>query len=290
VRRQAASRIGAVIRSPVRPRRGSLTPSARRRGPAIAPGRARTRLLLRLAGLAILALTTAAAARGQGVLEVLEISYRIEMRLLEGELERYEEARRRQREADNALSEREDRLDQAIRAREAPLDELQRLEREAAAAREAADAAASELARIRSDLYARMARVAELDVELEEERGRRLVPPSRLDGFWELEIQPTGEVGLLKLRVEGTLITGTYRFGNGGQGSVRGTMAGDRVDLERIDSEYGFDAVLEGDFQPANLRMRGRWTAVDLSGGRFGGGTWSARKLTPAEEERLEVP
>lgn len=247
-------------------------------------------MLPRLAGLAILGLTAAAAAQAQGVLEVLEISYRIEERLLDAELERYEEARLRQREAEGALRESEDRLDQAIRAREAPLDELRRMEREAAAAREAAGAAAAELARVRRELYARMARLAELDAELEEERGRRLVPPSRLDGFWELEMQPTGEVGLLKLRAEGTLLTGTYRFGNGGRGSVRGTVAGDRVDLERIDTEYGFDAVLEGSFRPANLRMRGRWTAVDVSGGRFGGGTWSARKLSPAEEDRLEVP
>lgn len=228
-------------------------------------------------------------ASAQSVLEVLEANYRIESRLFDADLLRYDEVRRRERDAHQALRTRSDTLDRALRTRRGGLDLLNRLEGEVAQASEAAFAATRELAARRQQLYQRMARLAELNVEIEREQGRQLIPQSRLDGFWEMELAPTGEVGLLKLRVEGTLVTGTYRLSGGLQGSVRGTVSNDELSLERIDSASGFDSVLQGEFNPATRKITGEWTAVDLSGGRLGGGTWTARKLSPAEEENLRV-
>ena len=230
-----------------------------------------------------------AAALAQGVLEVLETELRIESRLFDKELQGYEEARLAERDARQTLSTQSRRLDAAIKGRRIPVEELRKMEGEATRAREVAYAAGRELADLRRQLYRRMWRLAELDAEIRREQGRRLVPPSALDGFWELEIQPTGEIGLLKLRAEGTLLTGTYRFSGGGQGSVRGTVADNRVNLERIDARNGLDSTLEGEFNPATRRIRGGWTAVDLSDGRLGGGTWTARKLSPAEQENLRT-
>jgi hypothetical protein len=230
-----------------------------------------------------------AEAPAQTLLEVLEADYRIESRLFDGELARYDEARRREREAHQALRTKSDRLDRLLRTRRGQLETLDQLEREVAEAGETAYAATRELATKRQQLYRRMARLAELDSEIRRERDRQLVPESRLDGFGELEIAPTGGVGLLKLSVEGTLVTGTYRLSGNRQGSVRGTASRDRLSLERIDAASGFDSVLQGEFNPATRKITGEWTAVDLSGGRLGGGTWTARKLSPAEEETLRV-
>ena len=228
-------------------------------------------------------------AAAQTLLEVLEAQDRIENRLFDAELARYDRARSDERQAHETLRARSQELDRALRRQRADLDQLSELESAVTTAREAAYAASRDLAAQRRQLYQRMAKLAELDAEIERERGRQLVPPSRLDGFWELELQPTGEVGLLKLRAEGTLITGTYRTSGGRSGSVRGTIADNKVDLERIDNANGFDSVLEGEFNPATRQIKGGWTAVDLSGGRLGGGTWTARKLSPAEEQNLRL-
>ena len=228
-------------------------------------------------------------ATAQTLLDVLQANYRIESRLFDGELARYDEARRREREAHQNLRSRSDTLDRTLRTRRGRLDELNRLEGEVAEASETAYAATRELAARRQGLYTRMAKLAELDAEIQREQGQRLVPPSRLDGFWEMDIQPTEEVGLLKLRVEGTLVTGTYKLSGDRQGSVRGTVTQNKLSLERIDARSGFDSVLQGDFNPGTRKITGEWTAVDLSGGRLGGGSWTARKLSPAEEENLRV-
>ena len=228
-------------------------------------------------------------ASGQTLLEALEADQRVETRLFDGELERYDRARLGEREAHQTLRTRADLLDRALKRRNTGLDRLSELESGVTEARETAYAASRELAAQRRQLYLRMAKLAELDAEITRERGRSLVPPSVLDGFWEIEFQPSGEVGLLKLRVDGTLVTGTYRVSGSRTGSVRGTIADNKVDLERIDKANGFDSVLEGEFNPANRQIKGGWTAVDLSGGRLGGGTWTARKLSPVEEQRLNI-
>ncbi len=239
--------------------------------------------------LTLLASLAAAAAASQALLEVLEANLRIENRLFDGELERYGQARVREQAEHQTLRTRSEALDRALKRSGARLDRLGELEAGVSQAREAAYAASRELADLRQQLYRRMAALAELDAEIRRERGRQLVPASRLEGFWEIEIAPTGEVGLLELRVEGTLITGTYRMSGQRTGSLRGTLANNRVSLERIDNANGFDSVLEGSFEPATRRITGGWTAVDVSGGRQGGGTWKARKLSPAEEENLQV-
>ncbi len=229
------------------------------------------------------------AANAQSVVAVLEANRRIENRLFDGELERYEEARLRERQALQGLRSSSNALDRALKRNRPNLEQLAELEAEVDSAREAAYAVSRELSDLRQQIYNRMARLVELDAEIRRERGRLLVPPSQLDGFWNLEFQPTGEIGLLELRVEGTLVTGTYRLSGARTGSVRGTLANNEVELDRIDNSNGFDSVLDGTYNAATRQIRGEWTAVDLSGGRLGGGTWTARKLSPVEEENLQV-
>ena len=234
-------------------------------------------------------LSCAAALAAQPLLEVLESSYRVESLLFDDQLAAYDRARATETEAHRELRSSSENLDRALRDPSTLMTDLERLEAEVGRARALAFAASRELAAHRRALYGRMAKMALLEEEIQAEQGRQLVPPSQLDGFWSLELSPTGEVGLLKLRVEGTLITGTYRLSGPRSGSVRGTLADNKVDLERIDDSTGFDSVLEGDYNPATRQLTGQWTAVDLSGGRLGGGTFRARKLSPAEEENLDL-
>ena len=243
----------------------------------------------RTALLAVAVCLAASPAWAAGNLrEVLEAAFVVETRLLDTDLERYGEARRSEQSAQRRMENQSRRLDDALGDRSVAVEALRRLETDLATARETAFTAARESGALRARLYERMDRLAELGREIDRARNRSLVETSQLDGLWRVEVSPAGEFGVVKLEVEGTLVTGTYRLSNGAQGSVRGTFADRRVELERIDSKNGLDSALTGVLDPATGEIQGEWTAVDVSGGRQVGGEWAARKLSPAEERDLE--
>ncbi len=234
-----------------------------------------------------MALSLAAAAAAQELLAVLEASFVVEARLLDADLARYARARVQEGEARRRLEAEERTLDAALEDQAVPVEELRRAEERLAAARETAYARSREVAELRRQLYGRMERLEELGSQIERQRNRELVETARLDGLWRLEISPDSEFGLANLRQRGTEVSGTYRLSNGDQGSLRGTLVERRIVLERVDARRGFDATLDGEFDQETGEITGQWTAVDVTGGRPGGGTWSARKLSPAEEEGL---
>ena len=124
-------------------------------------------------------------------------------------------------------------------------------------------------------------RVAELEREV---AASRAGPADAVSGDWHLRIDPGAQEGDLHLNLEGTLLGGSYALEGGMSGSVRGTVVGDRVRFDRVDSKIGFSAVFYGRLLPDGVTVTGTWEATNLSNGGPTSGTWSAVKKNEPEE------
>jgi hypothetical protein len=97
-------------------------------------------------------------------------------------------------------------------------------------------------------------------------------------GRWRVQVQPQNVAGIFELRLDGTVISGTYEVGTS-KGSLRGTVVDSKsLRLERIDAQGGFDSVFLGTFDPAAQTITGSWTANELANGQPTRGTWSAQR------------
>lgn len=185
----------------------------------------------------------------------------------------------------------------------AAVQRLGRLAREMTADRQAVanaeDAVAEAEARVRAEqerrreLSARIAervrRIAALRGEILRRRETGRSPDDPVTGRWEVLINPGPVRGVFRLVLDGTLVWGDYSLDGGFRGSVRGTLVADRLSLERIDSERGFDARFWGRLNAAQRRITGTWEATALAPA-IGpvAGSWTA---TPAKEpEEGEKP
>ncbi len=230
-------------------------------------------------------LLLAAPAVGE-LVEVLETAFTLEARLLDAESQRYTAARRGEIEAFEELGRLGGRLDAAIADKTVDVAQLRRLEAEVAELRATALARSKQVAEQRQRLYARLDRLEELGAEIERQRHRGLVRTAELDGLWRIEAADAdGTFGILKLDSQGTLVSGHYRMSNGAQGSVRGTLVQGKLEIERIDAVRGHDMTLDGHFDAAAGELHGEWHAKELSGGAPTWGEWTARKLSPEEED-----
>jgi hypothetical protein len=111
-------------------------------------------------------------------------------------------------------------------------------------------------------------RSAALREEIAKRREGLRAPSDPVTGRWDVTINPGNRRGTMRLVLDGTLVSGDYVLDGGFRGSVRGTFIGDRLALDRIDSERGFDA-----------KFFGRVTA---GAARRIGGTWDATVIAPA--------
>lgn len=127
-------------------------------------------------------------------------------------------------------------------------------------------------------------RVAALREEIAKRHDRLRVPSDPVTGRWDVTINPDNRRGTLRLALDGTLVSGDYVLDGGFRGSVRGTFVGDRLALERIDSERGFDAKFYGRVTSgAARRIGGTWEATVIAPATGPtAGTWSAQ---PARED-----
>lgn len=215
--------------------------------------------------------------------QVFEVSFTLEARLLDAGLERYTAARQREDEAWAELRKLSETMDGALANREVSLDRLRNLDMELASAHDAATTRSRDSAEQRRQILVQMERLEELGREIQRQRDRTLVVTEDLGGFWLIEITDHGS-GLLELRLDGTLVSGTYRLDNGAQGSVRGTYTNHRLMLDRIDTLHGFESTLEGRHDTESGELRGTWQAQEISDGRSAYGDWAARKLAPGED------
>ncbi len=140
--------------------------------------------------------------------------------------------------------------------------------------------------RLRSSIAQAQAMLEGIRAELEEtEELQRSGDP--LTGRWRVNVEPGGLEGIWELRLEGTLVSGIYQLSGGWFGSLRGTLVGDKVRLERIDSELGFSAIFYGRLLRSDspARLQGTWEGTNLAAGLPTGGTWVGELIEDQSED-----
>ncbi len=216
--------------------------------------------------------------------ENLEGAFALEARLLDESIAEYGRARGREKSAIDELRRLSQQLDATLEDPNASYDSLTRLEAQLAVARDRACTRAQETAQVRQRMYDRMERLAGLAREFE--RQTELFGSARqgLSGTWQIEAQPIEVYGLLNLRLTGSQVSGPYRLSNGRQGAVRGTLAGDRLELQIVDSEHGVVATVTAVVDAGAGEIRGTWQAMELASGRPATGDWTAQRVSSEEE------
>lgn len=204
----------------------------------------------------------------------VETQLQLERRLLALDLASYREARDRERGALARVNEVSGRLDQALESETVALGNLEALHDELSSARETAATAAQRVETQLLRLQDRLRRIGFLQGEL----GPRAVrAPDPVTGRWQVRILPQDVTATFDLRLEGTVVSGTYSIANGASsGSFRGTFVGSTLRLERIDRQRGFDSVFVGNVGAG--RINGIWLLNDMVTGSPARGDWTATR------------
>jgi hypothetical protein len=126
------------------------------------------------------------------------------------------------------------------------------------------------------------ARIARLEADAAEGRAGAEDP---LSGDWTMRVDPGSQTGEIHFSLDGTLVSGDYTLEGGFSGSIRGTLVGDRLRFERVDSRLGFNAVYYGRLVRGSDSISGTWEATELSSGGPSSGTWAAQKKPHDAEE-----
>ncbi len=213
------------------------------------------------------------------VVEVFRSQLELERKLLGSELGQLERSQEDLRQAcdrmlrlgDDLLRSQRDGEDVAtLHARFA---DLRRAEAEVAALIAGAQ-------QLRSTVAARRAVIEQLAAEVKRLEEALAAGGDDLSGRWQVTIEPGGLRGTFDLRLFGTLVSGVYELAGGWRGSLRGTLVGNTVRLERIDAQLGFVAVYTGRLavRGQERRIEGSWQATNLAAGLPAAGTWLAQR------------
>ena len=133
---------------------------------------------------------------------------------------------------------------------------------------------------LRATIGARRAYLEQVQAEIRRMEEAAQAVGDELSGRWTVAIEPGGFTGVFDLRLDGTLVTGVYQISGGWRGSLRGTLVGGDVRLERIDTQQGFVAVYTGRLvaRGNEKRLEGTWESTNLAVGMPGSGTWVGRR------------
>lgn len=133
---------------------------------------------------------------------------------------------------------------------------------------------------VRATMSARRDLVEQLAAEVKRLEEGAGAGQDELSGRWLVSIEPGGQKGVFELRLEGTIATGVYQLDGGWKGSLRGTLIGGNLKLERIDAQLGFVATYGGRVvtRGSEKRLEGTWEATNLAAGLPISGTWVARR------------
>ena len=194
---------------------------------------------------------------------------RLEQRLLSLDLLAYNQTRDRERLANQRVTEILGRLDQALASDAVSLGALESLQDELATARGAAHAAEDKLNTQLDKLQERLRRIALLEGD---NATARAADP--LTGRWQVTILPQNLTAVFDLRLDGTVVSGTYQVAGSTGGSFRGSLASGHLRLERLDARGGFDSVWAGTV--AADRIAGTWMSNELVTGQPNRGDWTA--------------
>ncbi|MGA7990463.1 MAG: hypothetical protein WCC53_03420 [Thermoanaerobaculia bacterium] len=251
-------------------------------------GRGACRVLVAAMSLALLASAAAAVPprTGDPVLDVLLLSLDMEKKRAAEDAEEFDRSSERLVRAEADLSTAVLRLARLVR------DGTERATLESAS--DAVDEARARV-QVQQDRRRGLAeslaehgrRAASLREEIAKRREGLRAPSDPVTGRWEIAISPGNRRGTMRLVLEGTLVSGDYVLDGGFHGSVRGTFVGDRLSLDRIDSERGFDAKFYGRVTGgAARRIGGTWESTSIAPATGPtAGVWSAQ---PARDEEGE--
>jgi hypothetical protein len=193
---------------------------------------------------------------------------RLEQRLLSLDLVAYKETRQREGLARQRVTDALGRLDQALAADAVSLGTLEGLQDELATARAAAHASEDKLNGQLGVMEERLRRIALLS------GGALNAPADALTGRWRVTILPQNLTATFDLRLDGTVVGGSYQVNGSTAGSFRGNLASGNLRMQRLDARGGFDSTWEGTV--ANGRISGIWTTNELVTGQPNRGQWTA--------------
>lgn len=236
--------------------------------------------------IAALAFATGAALRAQPSAE----EFARQAEILEQDLDGVVAARERARVAVDELRALNNQLAELLGDFDAPVSEMRRLEGRIATALDNAYQSLQASARARNQVYDQMEFLSELAGQMEPAAAPEPIDADNPEGLWELRLEPIGVRALVELRfqrggVNNSLIAiGTYRGSNGGSGTLRGTFAGSRMELEVMDERRGKVAEMSG-VVGLDGRLEGTWRAIQsgLGESRPAGGTFAGNRTASSE-------
>jgi|GEM_PF-772003 len=239
------------------------------------PGHFRLCTLFAVVG--ALAVTLAAPPLAAQQADYLGDSLSLEQRLMREDLSSYEQAAAAEAEArrqlDGAMSQLSALAGDTLTTT-AAAGNLRRAEERAAQAAVAWRAASGRTAAVVARIEARLQRLRMLS-DLTASSATTRVQPD-VSGVWRVTMQPAGTVGVFDVDQSGTVLSGTYRMEDGKRGSLRGTLVANRVRLDRLDANQGFESIFHGEVDGSGRVIRGQWAPAELSDGGPGGGPWRA--------------
>ena len=139
--------------------------------------------------------------------------------------------------------------------------------------------------RLRREMLASRAMIAATEEEIRRLEAAVGAGDDPLTGTWRVVMEPGGQQGLMFLRLDGTLVQGTYKLSGDWSGSMRGTFVSRKVRLERVDSQAGYSSILNGRLlvRGRSARLQGSWEAMEISSGMPSAGTWAAERIEETE-------
>jgi hypothetical protein len=200
----------------------------------------------------------------------LQTELRLERRLLSLDLLGYNETREQERRAREQVTNVLNRLDQALASDAMSLGALESLRDQLSAAREASHTAELRLSSQIEKIEERLRRIALLDGDV----GAAAPRSDALTGRWRVTILPQNYTATFDLRLNGTVVSGTYQVDGGTSGSFRGSLANGQLRMERIDAQGGFDSAWQGSVD--SNRIDGTWSSEELVTGQPTQGNWTA--------------
>jgi len=231
-------------------------------------------------GLVALLLALPCAAQGHDpVVDMLRLQVGVEKRLLTADYASLERVTSQLRSASDRMvrltedlvrAEKEGETMESFTARSA---DLRRAEAEVGEL-------TSTSRQLRDTISARRSLLQQVEAELKQLEDATPAGRDDLSGKWNVAIEPGGLRGTFDLMLDGTLVSGVYQLSGGWKGSLRGTLVGGTVRLERIDAQLGFAAVYSGRLvtRAGEKRLECTWDATNLVAGMPVSGTWVGRR------------
>jgi hypothetical protein len=250
-----------------------------------------TRALLVLA-IAVLSFhASGATSRGEAALESLSVTLDVERKARLGDIDELERVTDQLGRASDVAVQRRARLLELVRASSPDRADVVASEDGVADAEARVRTLETRRSAVVTRFIERTRRIASLVEELARRRGATRGEADPVSGRWAISIDPGKVTGFYRLRLDGTLISGDYVLAGGFKGSLRGTYVGDRITLQRIDSENGFDATFYGKLVPSLKRITGSWEATAIAPAIGpSAGTWAAAWAPETDENSGENP